>query len=91
MDGMARVWCSALVAVGACMAGRGQWWQGPAEGCTLLVTGGDWQGRPPGWSKKSCAYEVTGGGPSKPLPDAGRSAGAGWHACQGRSSARSWR
>ena len=49
------------------------------KGCTLLVTGGDWQGASTRLEARVCGYEVTGAGATAhPPPDAGGSAGCGW-------------
>ena len=49
------------------------------KGCTLLVTGGDWQGASTRLEARVCGYEVAGVlGMARRLPDAGGSAGCGW-------------
>jgi hypothetical protein len=42
------------------------------KGCTLLVTGGDWQGASTRLEARVCGYEVTGAGRGKPTPGCGR-------------------
>jgi hypothetical protein len=42
------------------------------KGCTLLVTGGDWQGASTRLEAKVCGYEVTGAGGGAPTPGCGR-------------------
>jgi hypothetical protein len=42
------------------------------KGCTLLVTGGDWQGAPTRLEARVCGYEVTGAGRGTPTPGCGR-------------------
>jgi len=41
-------------------------------GCTLLVTGGDWQGASTRLEARVCVYEVTGAGGGVPTPGCGR-------------------
>ena len=38
------------------------------KGCTLLVTGGDWQGASARLEARVCGYEVTGAGGGTPRP-----------------------
>jgi hypothetical protein len=42
------------------------------KGCTLLVTGGDWQGASTRLEARVCGYEVTGAGSGSPTPGCGR-------------------
>jgi hypothetical protein len=42
------------------------------KGCTLLVTGGDWQGASTRLEARVCGYEVTGAGSGPPTPGCGR-------------------
>jgi hypothetical protein len=42
------------------------------KGCTLLVTGGDWQGASTRLEARVCGYEVTGAGGGAPAPGCGR-------------------
>jgi hypothetical protein len=42
------------------------------KGCTLLVTGGDWQGASTRLEARVCGYEVTGAGGGAPTPGCGR-------------------
>jgi hypothetical protein len=42
------------------------------KGCTLLVTGGDWQGASTRLEARVCGYEVTGAGDGAPTPGCGR-------------------
>lgn len=42
------------------------------KGCTLLVTGGDWQGASTRLEARVCGYEVTGAGGGVPTPGCGR-------------------
>ena len=42
------------------------------RGCTLLVTGGDWQGASARLEARVCGYEVTGAGGGAPTPGCGR-------------------
>jgi hypothetical protein len=42
------------------------------KGCTLLVTGGDWQGASTRLEARVCGYEVTGAGSGPPTPGVGR-------------------
>ena len=42
------------------------------KGCTLLVTGGDWQGASTRLEARVCGYEVTGAGRGAPTPGCGR-------------------
>jgi hypothetical protein len=42
------------------------------KGCTLLVTGGDWQGASTRLEARVCGYEVTGAGAGAPTPGCGR-------------------
>ena len=42
------------------------------KGCTLLVTGGDWQGASARLEARVCGYEVTGAGGGTPRPGCGR-------------------
>ena len=42
------------------------------KGCTLLVTGGDWQGASTRLEARVCGYEVTGAGEGTPTPGCGR-------------------
>ena len=42
------------------------------KGCTLLVTGGDWQGAPTRLEARVCGYEITGAGRDEPAPGFGR-------------------
>jgi hypothetical protein len=42
------------------------------KGCTLLVTGGDWQGASTRLEARVCGYEVTGAGNGAPTPGCGR-------------------
>src|SRR4030081_375085 len=42
------------------------------KGCTLLVTGGDWQGASTRLDARVCGYEVTGAGDGAPTPGCGR-------------------
>ena len=48
------------------------------KGCTLLVTGGDWQGASTRLEARVCGYEITGAGRGVRLRDAAGSAGCGW-------------
>jgi hypothetical protein len=45
------------------------------KGCTLLVTGGDWQGAPTRLAARVCGYEITPGCREAPAPGFGRIAG----------------
>jgi hypothetical protein len=46
------------------------------RGCTLLVTGGDWQGAPLRMAARVCGYEITAGpGAGAPVPGSGRVGG----------------
>src|ERR1700733_6411368 len=45
------------------------------KGCTLLVTGGDWQGAPRRLAARVCGYEITPGCREAPAPGFGRIAG----------------
>nr|WP_156662993.1 hypothetical protein [Mycobacterium sp. 1274761.0] len=42
------------------------------KGCTLLVTGGDWQGATARLEARVCGYEVTGGSGGRPVSGCGR-------------------
>jgi hypothetical protein len=42
------------------------------KGCTLLVTGGDWQGASTRLEARVCGYEVSGAGSGPPTPGCGR-------------------
>jgi hypothetical protein len=42
------------------------------KGCTLLVTGGDWQGASARLEARVCGYEVIGAGHGTPTPGCGR-------------------
>jgi hypothetical protein len=42
------------------------------KGCTLLVTGGDWQGASTRLEARVCGYEITGAGCGVPTPGCGR-------------------
>jgi hypothetical protein len=42
------------------------------KGCTLLVTGGDWQGASMRLEARVCGYEITGFGGGQPAPGRGR-------------------
>jgi hypothetical protein len=42
------------------------------KGCTLLVTGGDWQGASTRLEARVCGYEVNGAGSGPPTPGCGR-------------------
>jgi hypothetical protein len=42
------------------------------KGCTLLVTGGDWQGAPTRLAARVCGYEITPGCREVPAPGFGR-------------------
>jgi hypothetical protein len=42
------------------------------KGCTLLVTGGDWQGAPTRLAARVCGYEITPGCREAPAPGFGR-------------------
>jgi len=42
------------------------------KGCTLLVTGGDWQGASTRLEARVCGYEVTGAGGGAPASGCGR-------------------
>ena len=53
------------------------------KGCTLLVTGGDWQGASARLEARVSGYEVTGGSGGRPHRDAAGSAGCGWPSGQG--------
>ncbi|OBJ11013.1 hypothetical protein [Mycobacterium sp. 1465703.0] len=45
------------------------------KGCTLLVTGGDWQGAPTRLAARVCGYEITQGCREAPVPGFGRISG----------------
>jgi len=45
------------------------------KGCTLLVTGGDWQGAPTWLAARVCGYEITPGCREAPAPGFGRIGG----------------
>ncbi|EUA36029.1 hypothetical protein I549_1661 [Mycobacterium avium subsp. avium 2285 (R)] len=61
-----------------------------SKGCTLLVTGGDWQGAPTRLAARVCGYEVTPAQWGKTAPGSGASAGCG---CRSAGCARDggWR
>ena len=40
--------------------------------CTLLITGGDWQGASARLDARVCGYEMAGAGPAEPVPGRGR-------------------
>ncbi|OBH44630.1 hypothetical protein [Mycobacterium mantenii] len=42
------------------------------RGCTLLVTGGDWQGAPTRLAARVCGYDITPGDRGAPVPGFGR-------------------
>ncbi len=42
------------------------------RGCTLLLTGGDWQGATARLEVRVCGYDVTGAGAGSPIPGRGR-------------------
>jgi hypothetical protein len=42
------------------------------KACTLLVTGGDWQGATMRLEARVCGYEITGSDGGKPVPGRGR-------------------
>ncbi|GAB4666466.1 hypothetical protein [Mycobacterium avium] len=46
-----------------------------SKGCTLLVTGGDWQGAPTRLAARVCGYEVTPAQSGKPAPGFGHISG----------------
>ena len=53
------------------------------KGCTLLVTGGDWQGASARLEARVSGYEVTGVSGGRPTPGVAGSAGCGWPCGQG--------
>ena len=53
------------------------------KGCTLLVTGGDWQGASARLEARVSGYEMTGGSGGRPYRDAAGSAGCGWRCGRG--------
>ncbi|MEB4208293.1 hypothetical protein [Mycobacterium sp. 94-17] len=62
-----------------------------SKGCTLLVTGGDWQGAPTRLAARVCGYEIAPGCRGAPVPGLGRIGGVRLQVsgtCAGRTVGR---